>query len=105
MGVQSVQRDVGVGPIKSFAVHLKSSSHTGESKSESKKAKNTNSKIKMPEILAEEISQDAAPVNTATESADPCAEIIKAKELCLAEGGDCAELMKSFEECMNKAQS
>ena len=23
--------------------------------------------------------------------------------LCISQGGDCAELMKSFEECMNKA--
>ena len=66
--------------------------------------------------------QDSAPVVTATE---PCADISKAKEICLAEvrrkifypptekylhsdmfqGGDCTELMKSFEECMNNAQS
>jgi len=53
----------------------------------------------MPELMAEEIVQEA-PVDTATE---PCADIVLAKEKCLAEGGDCAELMKSFEECMNKA--
>jgi len=55
----------------------------------------------MPEIFAEEI-KESAPVASATE---PCADIMKAKELCLAEGGDCAELMKSFEECMSQAQS
>jgi len=56
----------------------------------------------MPELMAEEAVKDAAPVDQAK---DVCEDIVKAKEMCLAEGGDCTELLKSFEECMSKAQS
>jgi len=55
----------------------------------------------MPELMAEETTQEAPVV----QAQDNCADIVKAKEICLAEGGDCTELMKSFEECMNKNQS
>ena len=35
------------------------------------------------------------------ESAEPCADLAKAKDACLAEGGDCAELVKTFMNCMD----
>jgi len=35
------------------------------------------------------------------ESAEPCADLAKAKDACLAEGGDCAELVKTFLNCMD----
>ena len=35
------------------------------------------------------------------ESVEPCADLAKAKDACLAEGGDCAELVKTFMNCMD----
>merc|ERR1711971_1538557 len=48
---------------------------------------------------AEEVQQEA-PVVEATPSAADCEDLAKAKEACLAEGGDCSALMAGYLKCM-----
>merc|ERR1712050_45612 len=66
---------------------------------------NTTQHNNMPGTLqAKELEQAPEVVHAhagSEESAEPCAEQAKAKDACLAEGGDCAELVKSFMNCMN----
>lgn len=51
------------------------------------------------QLKAEEVQQDA-PVVEATPSAADCEDLAKAKEACLAEGGDCSALMAGYLKCM-----
>jgi len=55
-------------------------------------------------VSAEEISSSVPVLKQGEEEVAACADVKKAKEACLAEGGDCTELVKSFLECMEGAK-
>lgn len=58
-------------------------------------------------VEAKELSKEASiPKFRQSEEASPeaCAEQLKAKEACLAEGGECAELIKGYLDCVEAAK-
>jgi len=61
---------------------------------------NLNPQLNMPHQLKAEEVQQEAPVVEATPSAADCEDLAKAKEACLAEGGDCSALMAGYLKCM-----